>query len=241
MGGFYLRAFELLPGFLKCRIFPLDSSIQSYMLDVKPASGDGLVLDAGSGEGRFRGYFSNCRYLALDSQVGDSSWDYSNVDVAADLAAIPLPACSADLVLNIQVLEHVADPQEVVDEMFRVLKPGGKLLLTAPQGWHEHQQPNDFFRFTRFSLTPIFLRAGFSSVEVQPIGGYFHYLGHRLTYIPKILFQKRTAWLRVLLFPLELLSLAVFCFLSPLICYYLDFLDRDKEFTLCYKCVATKE
>jgi SAM-dependent methyltransferase len=241
MGGFYLRAFELLPGFLKRRIFPLDDSIHSFMLEVKPANSDGLVLDAGSGEGRFREYFSGCRYLAIDSQVGDSSWDYSNVDVAADLAAIPLPTCSTDLVLNIQVLEHVSDPQEVVNELFRVLKPGGRLLLTAPQGWHEHQQPNDFFRFTQYSLTPIFSTAGFRSVEVQPIGGYFHYLGHRLTFIPKILFQKRSGWLRVVLFPLELLSLVVFCFLSPLVCYYFDSFDTDKEFTLCYKCVATKE
>jgi hypothetical protein len=45
----------------------------------------------------------------------------------------------------------------------------------------------------------------------------------------------------VVLFPLELLSLFVFCFLAPLVCYYFDFLDKDKEFTLCYKCVATKE
>ncbi len=241
MGGFYLRAFELLPGFLQRRIFPLDNSIHSYILDVKPVNPDGLVLDAGSGESRFREYFSDCGYLALDSQVGDRSWDYSNVDVAADLAAIPLPACSTDVVLNIQVLEHVPAPQKVVDELFRVLKPGGEVLLTAPQGWPEHQQPNDFFRFTRFSLTSIFLRAGFRSVEVHPIGGYFHYLGHRLTYIPKILFRKRSGWLRVVLFPLEFLSLVVFCFLGPLICYYFDFLDRDKEFTLCYKCVATKE
>lgn len=241
MGGFYLRTFQQLPVFLQRRIFPLDHSIHSLILDLGALNSEGLVLDAGSGEGRFRKYFDGCRYVALDSRVGDSSWDYSEVDVAADLAAIPFPDCSTDVVLNIQVLEHVPDPQQVVNELYRVLKPGGTLLLTAPQGWHEHQQPHDFFRFTQYSLRSIFRKAGFRRVEIAPIGGYFHYLGHRLTYVPKVLFQGRPAWLRVVFFPLELLSLAFFCFLSPLACYYLDLIDRDKEFTLCYKCFAVRD
>ena len=115
MGGFYLRTFQQLPVFLQRRIFPLEHSIHSFILDLSALNSEGLVLDAGSGEGRFRKYFDGCRYVALDSRVGDSSWDYSEVDVAADLAAIPFPDCSTDVVLNIQVLEHVPDPQQVVN------------------------------------------------------------------------------------------------------------------------------
>ncbi len=84
------------------------------------------------------------------------------------------------------------------------------------------------------------MNAGFESVEISPIGGYFHYMGQRATYLPKILFQERKAWPRMLLLPLELVSLAVFCFLVPIICYYLDRLDRKKEFTLIYQCTAVK-
>jgi SAM-dependent methyltransferase len=199
-----------------------------------------VVLDAGAGEARFKSSFLNHLYVALDSGVGDSSWDYSLVDVHGDLSAIPVASNSVDLVLSIQVLEHVVSPAQIVAEMYRVLKPGGKIIMTAPQGWHEHQQPHDYFRFTRFSLSRLLREAGFRRVEVGPIGGYFYYLGHRFTYLPKVIFSDKGPVARCLFFPLELASLALFCFLLPLLCYYLDVFDTRKEFTLCYRCRAEK-
>jgi SAM-dependent methyltransferase len=198
------------------------------------------VLDAGAGEARFADDFSDHLYVALDFALGDKGWDYSKIDVKAELSRIPFVTGGFDSVLSIQVLEHVADPGEVLRELRRVLKPGGSLMLTAPQGWHEHQQPHDYYRFTQFSLSRMLTRAGFAAVQIEPMGGYFHYLGHRLTYIPKVLFSQRKRLTRLMLFPLELFCLAVFCFLLPFICYYLDWLDKKKEFTLCYRCRARK-
>jgi hypothetical protein len=82
--------------------------------------------------------------------------------------------------------------------------------------------------------------AGFKEIAIEPLGGYFHYLGHRLTYIPKILFQDRGGIARLALLPLELISLIVCCGIGPILCYYLDRLDQSGEFTLCYKCRAVK-
>jgi len=240
MSAFYTRIYSLFPACLKQRINPLEYAIRSFIRKARQDAARRIVLDAGAGEAKFRSFFPDSRYIALDSRVGDRGWDYSRVDVEADLQAIPAASGSIDLVLNIQVLEHVSDPARVVAELSRVLKPGGQLFLTAPQGWHEHQEPHDYFRFTRFSLLQIFHEAGFTSIEIEPIGGYFHYLGHRLTYVPKILFSERGGLLRGLLFPLEVVSLGFFCFLLPVCCYYLDRFDRRKEFTLCYSCRATK-
>jgi SAM-dependent methyltransferase len=240
MNGFYLWAYSLFPTYLKRRINPLEYSIRSFVLSARPSSTRAKVLDAGAGEARFKTYFRDHLYVALDSGVGEKDWDYSQVDIQADLSQIPAASDSMDIVLNIQVLEHVSEPFKILSELNRVLKPGGNLFLTAPQGWHEHQQPHDYFRFTRFSLAHILLGAGFESLEIQPIGGYFHYLGHRLTYIPKVLFSERSRWCRWLLFPLELASLGLFCLILPVCCYYLDFLDAKKEFTLCYQCRARK-
>jgi len=240
MNGFYLRVYSLFPSFLKRRINPLEYAIRSFVSSAVLPSARGKILDAGAGEARFRSYFEDHFYVALDSGVGDQSWDYSGVDIKADLAMIPIASESVDTVLNIQVLEHVSEPSAVLSELNRILRPGGSLFLTAPQGWHEHQQPHDYYRFTRFSLSRILLGAGFETVEIEPMGGYFHYLGHRLTYIPKVLFSQRGRWTRCFLFPLELVSLGIFCFLLPVCCYYLDFLDTKKEFTLCYQCRAGK-
>ena len=128
----------------------------------------------------------------------------------------------------------------MIREFYRVLKPGGSLVLTAPQGWHEHQQPHDYFRFTRFSLRMMLEEAGFADIRIEPMGGYFRYMGMWLSFVPKIIFQTRSLPARILFFPLEILSLGVFSFLCPLVCNLLDGLDRKKEFTLCYRCSATK-
>ncbi len=241
MASFYQTAYSLLPDFLKRRIHPLDHAIETFVRSAADGLEGAVVLDAGAGEARFARHFGGHRYIAVDKCVGDPGWDYSHVHVRADLARLPFRQGVADVVLNTQVLEHVPDPGSVLAEIYRVLKPGGRLFLTAPQGWHEHQQPNDFYRFTAFSLAALFKERGFTEVKIQPLGGYFHYLGHRLTYIPKILFQGRSTPVRIVLLPFEVASLGLFCFLAPLICFYLDRLDQKKEFTLCYSCLARKK
>ncbi|MEE2821795.1 MAG: class I SAM-dependent methyltransferase [Acidobacteriota bacterium] len=240
MASLYLRIYNLFPEFLKRRINPLEYAIEAFVESAVSAADGPVVLDAGAGEVRFQEFFANKLYLALDSRVGDPEWDYSKIHVCADLEAIPLPNQSVDLVLNIQVLEHVRNPQSVLRELCRVLKPGGCLYLTVPQGWPEHQQPCDYYRFTQYSLEMLLESVGFERITIEPLGGYFHYLGHRLTYIPKILFKDRRGLIRLLLFPLELVSLISCCFVGPIVCYYLDQLDQTKEFTLCYKCVAIR-
>ncbi len=240
MSSFYLRVYSRLPEFLKRRINPLDYAIEDFVKAAAVAEPRQKVLDAGAGEARFAGYFSHHFYVGLDACVGDALWDYSRIQLVADLAALPLRDAVVDAVLNIQVLEHVKNPPLVVAELQRVLKPGGRLYLTAPQGWGEHQQPHDFYRFTSYALKHLLVEAGFREIEIEPLGGYFHYLGHRLTYVPKVLFPPLPRILRVLLFPLELVTLGLFCLAFPIACYYLDSFDGNREFTLGYRCLARK-
>ncbi len=240
MARVYRRLHERVPEFLLRRINPLEFRIRGLVRQAASQPSGARVLDAGAGEARFAGWFAEHRYVALDSGVGDGDWDYSRLHLRSDLARLPLASDSFDAVLCTQVLEHVPDPAGVVAELYRVLRPGGRLYLSAPQGWCEHQQPADYFRFTRFSLRMLLESAGFEGVQVEPMGGYFHYLGNRLAFLPRVLFDERGGWKRWALLPLELPALALFAGLLPLVCYYLDPLDRRREFTLGYGCRARK-
>lgn len=93
----------------------------------------------------------------------------------------PLPIRNnvADAVLLFNTLEHVFDYQLVVNEMHRILKPGGKAVIFVPFmiGYHTYQGKSflidDYFRYTRSSLSRVFGEAGFASTNIVPLGGLF--------------------------------------------------------------------
>jgi SAM-dependent methyltransferase len=89
----------------------------------------------------------------------------------------------ADTVILFNTLEHIYDFQHVTSEMHRVLKNGGRALAYTPFIFpvHTHQAENflmdDYFRYTKSSLNRIFLKAGFTEVDIQPMGGLFLVIG----------------------------------------------------------------
>jgi hypothetical protein len=109
-----------------------------------------------------------------------------------------------------------------------VLKPGGRLLLIVPHEWEEHQQPHDYFRYTRYGIRHLLERAGMTSVETDPVGGFFRLLSRRLLNALQF-------------FPGPFFLLAAFVFCPPaMILPLLDGLDRKRNFTLGYICRARK-
>lgn len=130
-----------------------------------------LVLDAGAGRGPYRQLFRHARYEAAD--FAQLSTAYTKLDYVCSLVDIPVEDERFDRILFNQVLEHVDDPTAVLAELYRVLKPGGRILCTVPLFYQEHQQPYDFFRYTRFALQKLFEDAGFENVQVEWLEGYF--------------------------------------------------------------------
>jgi SAM-dependent methyltransferase len=134
----------------------------------------GRVLDVGCGGRPYeRRLPAGVRYVGVDVPASRGS----HPDSWALAGGLPFAAGSFDLVLCTQVLEHLPDPAAATEEMARVLRPGGVLVLTAPQTWCLHEEPFDFFRFTRYGLEQLARGAGLEAVEVRGQGGFWAVAG----------------------------------------------------------------
>lgn len=119
-------------------------------------------------------------HVGLDHEA--SPHGLSEVDLVGSADDIPSESESFDCVLSTAVLEHLEDPGTALEEAFRVLRPGGVALYTAPLYWHIHEAPRDFFRYTEFGLRHLFMEAGFEPVEIMPLSGFWITFGAQLGY-----------------------------------------------------------
>lgn len=122
------------------------------------------ILDAGAGEQRIKKFIKNNDYISQDfgeykvnkdsvpfdfKGTWNRQWDSNRCDILSDITKIPLNDDSIDLVINLEVLEHLPEPVKAFHEFNRILKPGGTVLLTCPNFCTPHQNP--FFFYSGFS------------------------------------------------------------------------------------------
>jgi SAM-dependent methyltransferase len=93
-------------------------------------------------QANLRGVFPGRRYVGCDMRAGPG------VDRVEDLAGLSLPDGCAKTVLCLDTLEHVFEARRAVEEMIRLLAPGGILLLAAPMDFRVHDYPGDYWRLT---------------------------------------------------------------------------------------------
>ncbi len=129
----------------------------------------GRLLDVGCGSKPYRSLFTVDAYIGLDID-SESSRQRAVAEHLYDGGVFPFSDCSFDSVLCNQVLEHVFNPDEFLGEIARVLKPGGRLLLTVPFVWDEHEQPNDYARYTSFGLHALLNKQGLEPVYHKKLG-----------------------------------------------------------------------
>ena len=138
----------------------------------------GELLDMGCGAKPFAPLFAGrvSRYWGTDLSRSRYLGE-ARLDAFARAEAQPFRAGSFDTVLGLSMLTYLPEPVRMLEEAHRVLKPGGVLILEFTQMVPLHDEPHDYFRFTRFGAEYLLKRAGFEPLETIAIGGLWARVG----------------------------------------------------------------
>ena len=136
---------------------------------IKIIAREKIVLDVGSGfkfqklSPKHKKLFRSCDYKTLDID------EKYQPDILADMMSIPLSDASVDAIICKSVLEHVKNPFKAADEIYRILKPGGKCFVYVPFLYPYHS--NDYWRFSEDGVRHLFRK--FQKIEICPVRGHF--------------------------------------------------------------------
>lgn len=190
---FYVKQ-TLNPGFLSIFINPFFIIRRGLQAKIKSNASviSGKILDFGCGSKPYKHLFNNItEYIGLDIENEGHDHKTEEVDVYYDGKIIPFENSSFDSVFSSEVLEHVFNVDEMLEEINRVIKINGNLLITVPFVWGEHEIPNDFGRYTSFGIQYLFEKHGFEVIKIEK-NGHFSAVVFQLIilYLHDILFTK---------------------------------------------------
>jgi len=154
-----------------------------------------MLLDAGAGEQQFRKYCTHLNYVSQDfaqyDGVGNgrglqtNTWDQTSLDIVSDITSIPRPDGTFDAVLCVEVLEHLPNPLAAIEEIARLIKKGGYLILTAPFCSMTHFAPYHYSTgFNRYFYEKHLVENGLSIIELKSNGSYFEYIAQEIRRLP---------------------------------------------------------
>jgi SAM-dependent methyltransferase len=163
----------------------LDNQLIPILKNIKT---NDFILDIGSKKSPYRKYINSKYYYSTDV-------DYSNdITFVSNIYNLPLKENSFDIILFTEVLEHLSEPGKAIENIYKVLKPNGKMVLTTRFCYPYHPDPKDFFRFTKDGL--VYLTQRFSEVEIIGHGSSMQLLFYILS---------KNKFFRVILLPVSYL------------------------------------
>ncbi|MEK7116780.1 MAG: class I SAM-dependent methyltransferase [Patescibacteria group bacterium] len=153
--GVFINPFYLVRRELYRNIFSLAKHIK------------GRVLDIGCGSKPYQKLFTDAKEYAGMEFDSEANRAKKQADIFYDGKRFPFEDSRFDSVIATEVLEHVFNPDEFANEINRVLKKGGNVLLTVPFVWDEHEQPYDYARYSSFGLSHLLQKHGFKIMEMR--------------------------------------------------------------------------
>lgn len=191
----------------------------------------GQLIDIGCGtkpyECLLAPYIS--RHIGVDHL--QSPHDKFNVDLIGSAYQIPVDDASFDCAISTAVLEHLEEPEKAIRECFRVLRNGGVAIYSVPFIWHLHEEPRDFYRYSKYGLKYLFEKVGFHIIEIKPLSGFWVTFAQLFVYNIYRFNLGPLRWLRII---------DAFGALIQAIAYLLNKIDRSEQWTWMYILIARK-
>ena len=158
----------------------------------------GRLIDIGCGTKVYR----NLLAPYVDEHVGldheETFHDKSNIDIFGSAYKIPVADESFDSALCTAVLEHLEEPEQALRECHRILKPGGVAIYSVPFIWHLHEEPRDFYRYSKYGLEYLFRKVGFEILNIRPLSGFWVTFGQLFVYNLYRLNRGPLRWFRII-------------------------------------------
>ena len=192
----------------------------------------GRLIDIGCGTKPYKSSLAPfvTDHVGVDNK--DSLHDKSQVDCCCGAYAIPVRDSTFDSALCTAVLEHLEEPEQALRECHRVLKANGYALYSVPFIWHLHEEPRDFYRFSKYGLKYLFEKTGFEIVELKALSGFWVTFGQLFVYNLYRFNRGPLRWLHVV----DAVGLLIQAF-----AFGLDKLDKSEHWTWMYFVVARKK
>ncbi|GCE61922.1 class I SAM-dependent methyltransferase [Microcystis aeruginosa] len=192
----------------------------------------GCLIDIGCGTKPYKELLEPyiTKHIGVDSE--NTLHDKSKIDIFGTAYQIPVEDSSFDCAICTAVLEHLEEPELALRECHRVLESRGVAIYSVPFIWHLHEEPRDFYRFSKYGLQYLFEKTGFEVLELKALSGFWVTFGQLLVYNLYRIDRGLLRWLRII----DAVAILIQAFF-----YGLERIDKTEQWTWMYMVVAQKK
>ncbi|MFZ5822124.1 MAG: class I SAM-dependent methyltransferase [Chloroflexota bacterium] len=192
---------------------------------------NGRLVDIGCGVKPYKDLFASytTEHIGVDHE--ETIHNRSNIDLIGTAYDIPADDASYDSAICTAVLEHLEEPELALLECFRILKSGGYAIYSIPFIWHLHEEPRDFYRYSKFGIKYLFEKVGFEIVELKALSGFWVTFGQLFVYNIYRFNRGLIRWLHII----DVVGLFI-----QGSAYCMDKIDKTERWTWMYMVVAKK-